>query len=246
LILAATRELLAETGNQGAVSVRAVAERVGVTTPSIYRHFKDKDDLMDAVCKEVFETLADELEKAATSADGPLDRLFAQGRAYIDFALANPEEYRIVFMGECRPKNTDAFITERCFTQVVETVQACTEAGLFAPSAAGLADVAVRLWACVHGLASLLICKPWLPWGDRGAVVQRALLMAAAGASLEGRLTGQPVPRVAQEMATLAGGFPPLPSAGAASQNSRTRNPRGGGAKRRPTSGSPPGGRCAS
>ena len=53
-ILAAARELLAETGNQEAVSVRAVAERVGITTPSIYLHFKDKDDLLDAVCADVF------------------------------------------------------------------------------------------------------------------------------------------------------------------------------------------------
>ncbi|GEM_PF-381397 len=236
-ILAAARGLLAETGNQDAVSVRAVADRVGVTTPSIYRHFKDKDDLMDAVCKEVFEILADELEKAATITNGPLERLFAQGQAYIDFALANPEEYRIAFMGQCRPKDIDTFITERCFSQVVSTVQACTEAGLFAPCAAGPVDVAVRLWACVHGLASLLICKPWLPWGDLGAMVQRALLMAAAGASLEGRLTGQPLPKVAQEMAGFAGGpQPPQLGPGAASHKSRQGKPQQSRAKRRATS----------
>ena len=63
-ILAAARELLAETGNQEAVSVRAVAERVGITTPSIYLHFKDKDDLLDAVCAEVFGALAVAMEEA--------------------------------------------------------------------------------------------------------------------------------------------------------------------------------------
>jgi AcrR family transcriptional regulator len=182
-----------------------VAERVGVTTPSIYRHFKDKDDLMDAVCKEVFEKLAEALEKAAASSNSPLERLFAQGRSYVDFALSNPEEYRIVFMGDCRPKSTDEFLTDRCFTQVVDTVRACQDAGLFQPSSAGPLALALEFWACAHGLASLFICKPWLPWGDKAAVVERAMLMCAGGASVEGRLLGRPVPSIAQELAMLPG-----------------------------------------
>ena len=40
-ILVAARELLAETNDADAVSVRAVAERVGVSTPSIYLHYAD-------------------------------------------------------------------------------------------------------------------------------------------------------------------------------------------------------------
>ena len=97
-ILAAARDLLAETGNQDAVSVRAVAERVGVTTPSIYLHFKDKDDLLDAVCAEVFEALGVALGEAAALDGTPVERLMAEGRAYVRFALDKPEHYRLAFM----------------------------------------------------------------------------------------------------------------------------------------------------
>jgi len=49
-ILAAAERLLRETGDQEAVSIRAVADAVGVTPPSIYLHFADKTDLIFAIC----------------------------------------------------------------------------------------------------------------------------------------------------------------------------------------------------
>ena len=45
-ILDAAERLLIETGNRDAVSIRAVAEAVGVTPPSIYLHFADKTELL--------------------------------------------------------------------------------------------------------------------------------------------------------------------------------------------------------
>ena len=186
--------------------MRSVAELVGVTTPSIYRHFKDKEDLMDAVCEEVFETLAAALEQAAASAKSPLERLFAQGRAYLDFALANPEEYRIVFMtGGFHPKNTDDFLTDRCFSQLVGTIVACTEAGIFPDSPDGPAGLGLEFFATAHGFASLLVCKPWLPWGGTSAFLERLMRMCAGGAALAERLEGQPEPVVAERLAALAG-----------------------------------------
>jgi len=49
-ILGAATDLLLETGDEKAVSIRSVSQRVGVTSPSIYLHFADKDALLDAVC----------------------------------------------------------------------------------------------------------------------------------------------------------------------------------------------------
>ncbi len=69
-----------------------------MTTPSIYLHFKDKDDLLDAVCADVFEALAVALAEASASSDDPMERLFAQGKAYVRFALEKPEHYRLAFM----------------------------------------------------------------------------------------------------------------------------------------------------
>ena len=64
-ILDATTDLLLETGHAKEVSIRSVAQRVGVTPPSIYLHFADKDALLDAVCARYFEKLDEEMQAAA-------------------------------------------------------------------------------------------------------------------------------------------------------------------------------------
>jgi AcrR family transcriptional regulator len=57
-ILEAAEHLLIQTGNEEAVTIRAVAEAVGVTPPSVYLHFADKDDLLFAICERHFARLA--------------------------------------------------------------------------------------------------------------------------------------------------------------------------------------------
>lgn len=107
-IIAAAAELLAETDDESAVSIRAVAARVGVTAPTIYRHFADKDDLLFAVCSGVFTTLQRVLERAIAGTTDPLDGLRATLRTYVEFGLAHPEHYRLIFM---RPPVLPAGVT---------------------------------------------------------------------------------------------------------------------------------------
>src|SRR6266571_1260433 len=82
-ILAAAERLLVETGDEEAVSIRAVADAVGVTPPSIYLHFADKNELMFAVCERQFERLDREMEAAAAMSDDPLESLRLRGKAYV-------------------------------------------------------------------------------------------------------------------------------------------------------------------
>ena len=70
-ILAAGTRLLLETGDDEAVSIRAIAQAVGVTPPSIYLHFADKTELIYAICEELFRKLDDEMAAAAAGVDGP-------------------------------------------------------------------------------------------------------------------------------------------------------------------------------
>ena len=70
-ILAAADELLVETASEDAVSIRAVADAVGVTPPSIYRHFPDKTSLLVAVCLRSFDSFA-EVMREARDPDDPL------------------------------------------------------------------------------------------------------------------------------------------------------------------------------
>lgn len=182
-ILEAAERILIDTGDQSAVSIRAVAEAVGVSPPSIYLHFADRNELIFAVCEEQFRELDEAMQGAVAGVEDPHDRLDARGRAYIDFGLRNPEHYRVLMMG--RPETTpDRFIDERLmltlpFGHVVEDVQAAMDAG--AIPAGDPILVASGLWMLVHGITSLLIAKPDFPWPDRGELLRHVLDTYRAG-----------------------------------------------------------------
>lgn len=52
----------------------------------------------------------------------------------------------------------------------------------------------LALWSVAHGAASLMIAKPYLPWGDRDEFADRVLCAAAAGHAVRDLLGGQPSP----------------------------------------------------
>ncbi len=99
-ILDTATELLLKTGHAKAVSIRSVAQHVGVTPPSIYLHFQDKDALLDAVCARYFAKLDAEMQQAAAGHFSTVEVLRAQALAYVRFAVETPELYRLATMGE--------------------------------------------------------------------------------------------------------------------------------------------------
>jgi AcrR family transcriptional regulator len=184
-ILDAATELLLGTGHAKAVSIRSVAERVGVTPPSIYLHFQDKDNLLDAVCARYFEKLDDEMQLVSAAQASNVQVLRAQGLTYIRFATENPELYRIATMGEWRSdSHVDAALASSAFAHLRATVQALIDEGAFPP---GDADgLALELWSVAHGVASLLIAKPHLPFGDVEAFADRVLRAVFTGSMVTG------------------------------------------------------------
>lgn len=184
-IITATKSLLAETGKADAVSIRAVADRVGVTAPSIYLHFADKDALLDAVVTDVFTELDTVMAKAEAEVTGtsPLARLRAQGLAYIRFAVGHPEHYRVATMEPCAtPPEVDAVLASACFARFTATIAQCQAAGVFGGD--DPLPIALDLWSTAHGLASLMIAKPYLPWGDLEVIADRQLRTTALGHAL--------------------------------------------------------------
>jgi len=177
-ILAAAERLLMETGDEEAVSIRAVADAVGVTPPAIYLHFADKRELILEVCAASFAELDRVSEEAAAGSSDPVESLRLRGRAYVQFGIDHPEQYRVLFMR--RPAATpddfdaDRVRTAACFDHLVDAVRACISAGAL-PKGADPFVVAVELWALVHGITSLLISKPDFPWPARDALVDDLL-----------------------------------------------------------------------
>ena len=166
-LLAATERLMIETGSAEAVSIRAIADAVGVTPPSIYLHFPDKGSLILAVCERHFEAFDAVIEEAGRSTDDPVESLRRRGQAYVRFGLENPEPYRILFMtrnDSAQQRDVVVGAGARAFQHLVDAVQRCIDAGAFRPVDPVLA--ATGVWAAVHGVTSLLISLPGFPWPD--------------------------------------------------------------------------------
>lgn len=94
-IITATAELLAAQGRE-AVSTRAVSQAAGVQPPTIYRIFGDMAGLLDAVTAHAFDAY---LKIKATHPPGPdpVADLRAGWDTHVEFGLANPELYKLMY-----------------------------------------------------------------------------------------------------------------------------------------------------
>lgn len=95
-IIEAARTLLDE-GGVSAVSMRKVAEKVGVTAMAIYRHFPDHKALLNALADQGFAELAAVMLTLELSGGG-MERLTMTADAFIDHALANPRLFELMFL----------------------------------------------------------------------------------------------------------------------------------------------------
>jgi len=182
-ILGAAEAILIETNDEAAVSIRAVASAVGVTPPSIYLHFADRNALLFAVCERHIQQLEQAMERAAATESDPIERIHRRGWAYLEWALSNPEHYRIIMMS--RPDATpDRFVDERLvdtagLMPVVAELTAAMDAGAIRRD--DPLEATKVLWMLIHGVASLLISKPMFPFASPEEVYERMFSMVRAG-----------------------------------------------------------------
>lgn len=155
-----------DTADAEAVSIRAVADAVGVTAPTIYRHFEDKNALIKQVCERAFVELDRQMGANIGDETDPLERLRLLGEAYVRFGLAKGGHYRVLFM-ETPPEGhgpkswDDLLALTNGFGRLIQECQGAIDAGVDAPDAATLA---LNLWGTVHGIVSLRIAMPQLDW----------------------------------------------------------------------------------
>jgi len=183
-ILAAAERILIQTNDQSALSIRAIAAAVGVTPPSIYLHFADRNDLVFEVCERHAEQLERTMEEAAEGIEDPWERIRRRGYAYLRWGLDNPEHYRILMMS--RPDQTpDRFVDERLVdTAGLVPVAADLVAAVASAQVEGTGDpleTTKILWMMIHGLVSLLISKPDFPFGPVDEIYARMFELAHRG-----------------------------------------------------------------
>jgi AcrR family transcriptional regulator len=172
-IVAAAVELLDETGDESAVTLRAVARRVGIATPSIYRHFPDQPSIMLAAVRATFVELETALGAAveAAAGDDARGRLFAVCHAYLRFAQDHPGRYRTMFGGVWMPDlSAETSPTEGELVALGDATMAVLTGALRDCVAAGSATStdlgadAVALWLGLHGLAHQRASTVTYPW----------------------------------------------------------------------------------
>lgn len=161
-VLSASVELIEKEG-LGALSMREVARRAGVSHQAPYHYFVDREAILAAVAERGFEILAQRLVQAREQSCGATHALELAGIAYITFACEHPAHFRIMFRPELvklsnhHEANCSA---NKAFIHVPEMVIDCMKAGL--PEDIGVETMSALLWSIVHGFACLLLDGPLL------------------------------------------------------------------------------------
>jgi AcrR family transcriptional regulator len=150
-------------------SLREVARACGVSATAAYRHFADKDALLAAVADNGF-ALLDE-QSAETASLKPMDRLLFDLIGYVEFAREKPALYSVMF-GRLHSPNADMPKRSASFVGLREKVMAVS------PGADDL-DV-LRVWASVHGVATLVIAGLIGPERQAAGAIKALLAPIAA------------------------------------------------------------------
>lgn len=160
-LIQAARQSLRETG-VNALSLRAVAASLGVSHAAAYYHFKNKNDLVVAIAVTAFA----ELEVSQRSIfertyEDPVTRLSALAEGYIAFALAHPDEFRLMFSPQLR-RDDELTDVEKAgregYQLLLDAVEAVKKENLL--STGDVEQAAIALWSTIHGLASLMLDGP--------------------------------------------------------------------------------------
>ncbi|MEV1239243.1 TetR/AcrR family transcriptional regulator [Nonomuraea sp. NPDC050022] len=90
---------LMASGGPDAITLRAIAREMGMTANAIYGYFATRDDLVTTLINEVYTALADAVDAAWAKAPAarPATRIQTWARAFRDWALANPEGFRLIY-----------------------------------------------------------------------------------------------------------------------------------------------------
>lgn len=147
-----------EKDGVGALTMRAVGTKLGVSRTALYRHFADKSALLAAVATEGFRTLRLQTQEAWEKHGGGREGLEAMGEAYVRFAVAHPSHYRVMFGGYVRDASPDSDLAKEgagAFQVLVDALVSQQKQGQVRRD--NPLALAQYIWANVHGIAMLAI-----------------------------------------------------------------------------------------
>ena len=147
---------LVESRGHAALSMRRLGEAVGASPMAAYRHFADREALLDAVAEQGFRRLEQTLGRIDRRRP-PAEQVRALFDAYLEFGLAHPHLFDLMFLTRRRgirrfPEDFRAG-RSRSFRELHEDVATCMRTGVW--RADDPLETTLSLWAHAHGLLTL-------------------------------------------------------------------------------------------
>ena len=145
-----------------ALSLRRLAAECGVSHAAPYKHFKNKEDILDAILYQAERSFVEEQIAAidAIPDASPKERLVNLGVAYVQFMVENPDYFRLLFL-------SDAISLHPCMDLAAPPSEDTSLSVFYRTAVAYLASCGadernrscniLAMWAMVHGLAAMLV-----------------------------------------------------------------------------------------
>jgi AcrR family transcriptional regulator len=138
-----------------AVSLRKLAAEAGVSYAQPYSYFASKEDLFAHLRADLVNSFSNFIIDSTRSIKNPLARIRRVLHRFVDFVIAHPEEYRLIFsLRQPDPRKYPELFAARqhLMTAMLAAFQEAIDGKLLSGNAAVRAHIA---WATVHGLLSL-------------------------------------------------------------------------------------------
>lgn len=142
------------------LTLKILSDATGTSRSAIYRHFASKDALMEMMILKGFEEFDGAISPILRDPNKPLvDRFYLSGKAYIEFAMQNPNLYRLLF-GKKYANIRENIINiqdENCsgFSALKAAIEEGQKSGILKKEASF--ERTILIWSSLHGFASLLI-----------------------------------------------------------------------------------------
>jgi AcrR family transcriptional regulator len=184
-LLAAGRAHVAEHGHLS-LSLRSLAQQVGVSTAAPYYHFSDRRALLLALAIEGFEDLIEEATAIAQRSEAVAEKLLALGEAFLGFVARQPRLVELMYESELTSPEIDPALLacqDRAYRTLLEVMKAAL------PSHASV-EISVRVmafWSATYGYAMLrskLMLKPYDPSDLSAQAIDSGVLAQAVKAAL--------------------------------------------------------------
>ena len=161
-----------QDGDDGELGLRALARDVGVSATALYRHFPDKEALLDALADEGLRRLGAMQAQAWLKAGGGVAGFKATGAAYVRFAHDEPALFRLSFTRQMPDRKEGGDGGEVAYNLLRAGV------GEALPGVADPDVAALHAWSLVHGLAMLILDRR-IDWDE--AMVDKVVALTFGG-----------------------------------------------------------------